>query len=309
MYMYQRPNHLPVASLSCSGSMEALYNSVLVQDLTTTVPALQPIRTSSLLRTITGQMVTGKSLSKKHMTDTCTVFGFPTSPELGLTDRNLGFYDQRLALNWTSHNIAAFGGNKDKVTIFGESAGGQSTDALLTSEWLYPPFHAAIMQSGNLDLFGLQEVGYNGTNSWASLAAGLNCTAGQSNLTCAKNANATTILNIITAQSLPFIPVVDYVTRSPGSKFSRGTGTVAPVPVMMGSNGQEGRLFQIGMNNITSYVDSTFGLVPTVAQQILKAYAVGTPGITSDYDAISQIYTEFVFQCVSLLKYPLTLQH
>jgi acetylcholinesterase len=46
-----------------------------------------------------------------------SVFGFPNSPELPLTGQNLGFLDQRAALNWVQSNIRAFGGNPRKVTI------------------------------------------------------------------------------------------------------------------------------------------------------------------------------------------------
>ena len=80
------------------------------------------------------------------------VFGFPASPELALTNRNLGFYDQRLALSWVQTNIAQFGGNPKKVTLFGESAGALSVDALITTSPKNPPFRAAILQSGQASL-------------------------------------------------------------------------------------------------------------------------------------------------------------
>ena len=59
-----------------------------------------------------------------------SIFGFLNGKEAedaGLT--NIGFRDQRLALRWVNENINAFGGNKDAVTIFGESAGAESVAA------------------------------------------------------------------------------------------------------------------------------------------------------------------------------------
>ncbi|XP_026739428.1 acetylcholinesterase-like [Trichoplusia ni] len=60
---------------------------------------------------------------------------------------NQGLKDQQLALKWVKNNIEAFGGNPDKITIFGESAGGASVDYHLTYSQ-GKLFHQVIMQSG-----------------------------------------------------------------------------------------------------------------------------------------------------------------
>ncbi|WP_017813521.1 carboxylesterase/lipase family protein [Paenibacillus shenyangensis] len=61
---------------------------------------------------------------------------------------NLGLLDQIAALEWVRSNIAAFGGDPEKVTIFGESAGAMSIGALLAMPSAKGLFRAAIMQSG-----------------------------------------------------------------------------------------------------------------------------------------------------------------
>lgn len=60
-----------------------------------------------------------------RLINTRTVFGFAqTEALINETSANAGVRDQRLAIEWTKQNIAAFGGNPDKITIHGQSSGG-----------------------------------------------------------------------------------------------------------------------------------------------------------------------------------------
>ncbi len=59
-----------------------------------------------------------------------------------------GLSDQIMALRWVKANIAAFGGDADNVTVFGESAGAMSVGALLAAPSARGLFHKAILQSG-----------------------------------------------------------------------------------------------------------------------------------------------------------------
>ncbi|MEX3021084.1 carboxylesterase/lipase family protein [Kluyvera sp. STS39-E] len=61
---------------------------------------------------------------------------------------NFGLMDQIAALRWVQENIAGFGGDRDNVTLFGESAGARSVLSLMTSPKAQGLFHKAIIQSG-----------------------------------------------------------------------------------------------------------------------------------------------------------------
>ena len=63
--------------------------------------------------------------------------------------QNLGLMDQMMALKWVHENIAAFGGDPDNVTIFGESAGGESVIVLPLIEGSHKYFKRVIAQSGS----------------------------------------------------------------------------------------------------------------------------------------------------------------
>ena len=225
-----------------------------------------------------------------------TVFGFSNSPELPITSRNAGFLDQRLALDWVQRNIASFGGDPKKVTIFGESSGAASVDRLVTTPPKPVPFRGAISESGQASVSPVPSIA--GPVSWQFLVAALNCTTAASQLACVRAADAKTIESIVQHNTLSFSPVTDNVTQI---ELPVNRALHQSVPYMTGTNGQEGRVFVIGETNLTATINTSFPESAQLRQLVAEAYAVGTPGINDGYDAIAQIYTEYVFQCPAAL--------
>ena len=77
--------------------------------------------------------------------------GFAVLPELKEEAGkcgNYGLYDQLTAIEWVRHNVSAFGGNPDNITIMGQSAGAMSVQQLCLSPLAKGKFHKAVMCSG-----------------------------------------------------------------------------------------------------------------------------------------------------------------
>jgi para-nitrobenzyl esterase len=84
------------------------------------------------------------------------IFGFIGSKQLskhthGGGSGNFGIQDQRFAMQWVHEHIGAFGGDANDITIFGESAGGNSVINHLTTQDSFPFYKKAIVQSGAFD--------------------------------------------------------------------------------------------------------------------------------------------------------------
>ncbi|WP_394828043.1 carboxylesterase/lipase family protein [Pendulispora albinea] len=109
----------------------------------------------------TGNLYHGATFAKEQDVVVVTInyrlgeLGFTAHPSLSAEDPhgssgNCGSLDQIAALRWVHDNIASFGGDPDRVTIFGESAGAESVGHLLVSPLAAGLFSAAILESGGI---------------------------------------------------------------------------------------------------------------------------------------------------------------
>lgn len=210
-------------------------------------------------------------------------FSTPTRPLEG----NLGLLDQIAALQWVSEHIGAFGGDPGNVTIMGESAGAISVLALMCSPRARGLFHRAIAQSpapgavvprDRAGSCAREFVGFLGTGTDRAAEALENASPEQ--LVAASEALAA-YHQEATPGLLVHAPVVDgdVLPRHPAETFE--AGEAAPVPLLIGTNDNEGRLFQMFrlltreemIPTSRRLLDRMFALTDPVAKQrILAAY-------------------------------------
>jgi carboxylesterase type B len=237
------------------------------------------------------------------------VFGFPGEiPGIPLKDRNLGLVDQRQAFLWVQENIAKFGGDPKKVTLFGESAGARSADFHLLTLWKNPPFRAVIMQSGSAELTPLADMkkakdSSAKGSSFLQLAHAFNCTDEKVLLECMRKVPAISIKQKMGEMALYFGSVDDggFAAISDQTKV-RKAHRAANVPLLIGTNADEvrGGLHRLKEISLDEYLNDAFYDQPELKIKLSRAYApgVGSPYRT-DFDAIAAIGTDMSFNCIT----------
>ena len=155
-----------------------------------------------------------------------------------------GLMDQIAALKWVKRNIAAFGGDPDNVTIFGESAGGADVLQLMATPAARGLFHKAIVQSGGgwRPPHTLAEAEAKG----AELATALGLPGKDATAEALRALPAAAILDAQTARLGETGAILDgrLIGESVSEAFAKGEA--APVPLIIGSNSNEASLLGPG---------------------------------------------------------------
>ena len=208
------------------------------------------------------------------------------------TSGNFGTLDLVRALEWVHENIRSFGGNPDNVTVFGESAGGFNTLAMLVTKSAEGLFHRAIVQSGGFSTLdparGYRRASEGGhANSASEITNRLLVVDGLAkDLAAAYSLHSNWSPQEITAYLKLKTGAEIYATMA-GEGFGMldfpgnfGDNFVLPlaqvdeifsdpqnfqqVPVILGTNRDEPTLFM--MQN-PQYVDYTFGMFPSLKDE------------------------------------------
>lgn len=214
-------------------------------------------------------------------------FGFLYTKDLtdsDLFDTNNGLRDQMAALQWVKENIAAFGGDPDNITIFGESAGGASVVNQLGSPLSKGLFHKAIAQSPcSFCIYTDTKTATQGTIRFLEILA-----LSLSEITQLIDIPVDILLKAseqlveemteLVPGNIAFQPIVgdDVLPLRPEQAVVKGSGS--QVPLIVGSNEDEGTMFAllpvpkimpINDTLINTYLEQNY---PNTSSEIKEAY-------------------------------------
>jgi para-nitrobenzyl esterase len=213
-------------------------------------------------------------------------FGFLAHPELskesGKGSGCYGIQDQIAGLKWVHENIAQFGGDPNRVTIFGESAGGISVSMLCVAPAAKGLFQGAISESGGsfAPAKVANEAGENVPALHVAEQAGKDFLAklGANDLTAARALSADVIQKASQAGGggTRFWPVADGATI-PGDQYELyQAGKFNDTNILVGTNSDEGALFNRGKTTAAAFEQQARANYGPAADAILAAYEHAT---------------------------------